>query len=149
MILISNDRTLASKKINGMALIRTLTVSTTTFERMKEIFYGFLQIEKKTRLPIPVVSLSPNCNELYRAEVANKIDLLPRDAASQCLNGSIIKCEIFLDPSTEKQSFYFPTQAVFSLIPEDMNEIHEKTSKQMQAKLYYIAMAIIQVSIGK
>ena len=36
MILISNNRTSASKKTNGMALIRTLTVSTTAFERTKE-----------------------------------------------------------------------------------------------------------------
>ena len=36
MILMSNDRTSASKKINGMTLIRTLMVSTTAFERMKE-----------------------------------------------------------------------------------------------------------------
>ena len=35
----------ASKKINLMALIRTLTISTTTFERMKEKFYGFRQTE--------------------------------------------------------------------------------------------------------
>ena len=34
--LISNVRTSASKKINGMALIRTLTVSNTAFERTKE-----------------------------------------------------------------------------------------------------------------
>ena len=45
VILISNDRTSASKKINGMALIRTLTVSTTAFERTKEKFYGFRQTE--------------------------------------------------------------------------------------------------------
>ena len=31
------------KKINLMALIRTLTISTTTFERMKEKLYGFRQ----------------------------------------------------------------------------------------------------------
>ena len=43
VILISNDRTSASKKINGMTLIRTLTVSTTAFERTKEKFYGFRQ----------------------------------------------------------------------------------------------------------
>ena len=43
VILISNDRTSASKNINGMALIRTLTVSTTAFERTKEKFYGFRQ----------------------------------------------------------------------------------------------------------
>ena len=43
VILISNVRTSASKKINFMALIRTLTISTTTFERMKEEFYGFRQ----------------------------------------------------------------------------------------------------------
>ena len=42
-ILISNVRTSASKKINLMALIRTLTISTTTFERMKEKLYGFRQ----------------------------------------------------------------------------------------------------------
>ena len=41
MILISNDRTSASKKIHGMVLIRTLTVSITAFERTKEQFYGF------------------------------------------------------------------------------------------------------------
>ena len=45
MVLISNDRTSASKKINGMALIRTLTVSTATFERTKEKFDGFRQTE--------------------------------------------------------------------------------------------------------
>ena len=38
-----NDRTSASKKINGMALIRTSTVSTAPFERTKEKFYGFWQ----------------------------------------------------------------------------------------------------------
>ena len=43
MVLISNDRTSASKKINGMALIRTLTVSTTAFERTKGKFDGFWQ----------------------------------------------------------------------------------------------------------
>ena len=45
VILISNDQTSASKKINGMMLIRTLTVSTTAFERTKEKFYGFRQTE--------------------------------------------------------------------------------------------------------
>ena len=45
MILISKDRTSASKKINGMALIQTLTVSTTALERTKEKFYGFRQTE--------------------------------------------------------------------------------------------------------
>ena len=43
MILVSNDRTSASKKINGMTLIRILTVSTTAFERRKEKFYRFRQ----------------------------------------------------------------------------------------------------------
>ena len=43
VVLISNDRTSASKKINGMALIRTLTVSTTAFERTKNKFDGFRQ----------------------------------------------------------------------------------------------------------
>ena len=33
----------ASKKINPMALIRTLTISTTAFERRKEKFDGFRQ----------------------------------------------------------------------------------------------------------
>ena len=37
----------ASKKINLMALIRTLTISTTTFERMKEKFDGFRQTESR------------------------------------------------------------------------------------------------------
>ena len=45
MILISNDRTSPSKKINGMALIRTLTVSSAAFEKTKEKFYGFQQTE--------------------------------------------------------------------------------------------------------
>ena len=36
VILISNDRTSASKKINGMRLIQTLTVSTIAFKRTKE-----------------------------------------------------------------------------------------------------------------
>ena len=43
VILISNVRTSASKKINLMAIIRTLTISNTTFERMKEKFEGFQQ----------------------------------------------------------------------------------------------------------
>ena len=43
VILISNVRRSASKKINLMALIRTLTISTATFERMKEKFYDFRQ----------------------------------------------------------------------------------------------------------
>ena len=34
------------KKINLMALIRTLTISTATFERMKKKFYGFRQTEQ-------------------------------------------------------------------------------------------------------
>ena len=42
----SKVRTSASKKINLMALIRTLTISTTTFERMKEKFYGLQQTAK-------------------------------------------------------------------------------------------------------
>ena len=44
LILISNDRTSASKKIYRMALIRALTVSTSAFERKKEELYGFRQI---------------------------------------------------------------------------------------------------------
>ena len=43
MILISNVRTSASNKISEMALTRTLTVSTTAFERTKEKFFGFRQ----------------------------------------------------------------------------------------------------------
>ena len=45
VILTLNDRTSASKKINGMALIRTLNVSTTAFKKTKEKFYGFRQTE--------------------------------------------------------------------------------------------------------
>ena len=41
--LISKVRMSASKKINLMALIRTLTISTTTFERMKKNVDGFRQ----------------------------------------------------------------------------------------------------------
>ena len=44
-ILISNVRMSASKKINPMALIRTLTISTATFKRVKEKFYGLRQTE--------------------------------------------------------------------------------------------------------
>ena len=43
VILISSDRTPASKKINRMALIRTLTVFSISFERKKEELYGFRQ----------------------------------------------------------------------------------------------------------
>ena len=50
MILISNDRTSASKKINGMALILTLTAQTAAFERTKEQFSGF-------RLTVYIVAL--------------------------------------------------------------------------------------------
>ena len=46
VVLISNNRTSASKKINGMALIRTLTVSTTASEMTKRKFYGFRQTVK-------------------------------------------------------------------------------------------------------
>ena len=54
VILISNDRTSASKKINGMTFIRTLTVSTTAFERTKEKFYGFRQtvLIKQTEISV-------------------------------------------------------------------------------------------------
>ena len=45
MILISNDRTSASEKLNRMALFRTLTVSTTAFEITKEKFDGFRQTD--------------------------------------------------------------------------------------------------------
>ena len=38
-------RTSASKKINLMALIRTLTISTTTFEKMKEKFCEIRQTD--------------------------------------------------------------------------------------------------------
>ena len=41
----SNVRTSASKKINLMALIRTLTILTATLERMKEKFPWFRQTE--------------------------------------------------------------------------------------------------------
>ena len=47
VILISNDRTSTSNKINEMTLIRTLMVSTTAYERTKEKFYGFRQTEMK------------------------------------------------------------------------------------------------------
>ena len=47
VILISNGRTSASKKINLMTLVQTLTISTTTFERMKEKFDGFRQTENE------------------------------------------------------------------------------------------------------
>ena len=43
VILISNDQTSASKKINQMALIQTLTVSTIVFERKKDEQYGLWQ----------------------------------------------------------------------------------------------------------
>ena len=46
MVPISKDRTSASKKINLMALIRTLTVSTIAFERKREELYGFRQTVK-------------------------------------------------------------------------------------------------------
>ena len=45
MILISNDRTSASKKLNRMALIGTLTVSTTALEITKKKFDGFRQTD--------------------------------------------------------------------------------------------------------
>ena len=57
MILISNDRTSASKKTNRIALIRTLTVLTTAFGRMKEEFNGFRQTVKPTR-KLPILCLS-------------------------------------------------------------------------------------------
>ena len=41
VILISNNRTSALKKINQMALIRTLTVSAIAFERKYEELYSF------------------------------------------------------------------------------------------------------------
>ena len=44
VILISNDRTSASKKINGKALIRNLTDSTTAFDRTKENSMVFVRL---------------------------------------------------------------------------------------------------------
>ena len=41
----SNDRTSASKTMNRMVFIRTLTASTVAFEKNKEKLYGFQQIE--------------------------------------------------------------------------------------------------------
>ena len=49
MILIAKVRTSASKKINLMPLIRTLTISTTTFEKMKEKFDGFGRLIRRYR----------------------------------------------------------------------------------------------------
>ena len=46
LILISNDRTSASKKINGMALIRTLMDSITALERTKENSTVFGRLDK-------------------------------------------------------------------------------------------------------
>ena len=43
LILILNDRTSASKKINLMALVKTLTVPTIAFEREKIELYGLQQ----------------------------------------------------------------------------------------------------------
>ena len=56
MILISKIRKSASKKVNLMALIRTLTISTTSFERMKEKFYGFRQTVQTVQSPSQHVS---------------------------------------------------------------------------------------------
>ena len=59
VILISNDRTSASKKINGMALIRTLMLSTTAFDRTKEKFYGFRQTTKEHSQKFPCILSCP------------------------------------------------------------------------------------------
>ena len=57
VIQISNDRTPGSKKINEMALIRTITVSATAFERTKKKFCGFRQtVALFTRYRITYVS---------------------------------------------------------------------------------------------
>ena len=50
------------KKINLMALIRTLMISTTMFERMKEKFYGFWQTEQFSSHSI--TSRTDCCNSL-------------------------------------------------------------------------------------
>ena len=101
MILISNDRISASKKINGMALIRTLMGSTTAFERTKEKFYGFRQAallrgftvfylfcSSIVRSPTPDLALKNlkkkilplalfNCTVLLKATIT-RCDLSPR-----------------------------------------------------------------------
>ena len=76
VILISNDRTSASKKVNGMGLIRTLTISTAAFDRTKEKFDGFRQVE------IARVTFS----ELSKLQVT-----LPRE-----LSGAITYTRIYL-----------------------------------------------------
>ena len=47
VILISNDRTSASKKMNWMVLIRTLMVSTTAFERTEKNSMVFSRLSKQ------------------------------------------------------------------------------------------------------
>ena len=59
VVLISNVRTSASKKINLMALIRTLTILITAFERTKKIFCDFRQTEREKCnqiSPVPCLS---------------------------------------------------------------------------------------------
>ena len=60
VILISNDRTSVSKKINGMALIRTITVSTMALQRTRGKFYGFRQTAYKS-------SFIPTSKWVYRS----------------------------------------------------------------------------------
>ena len=69
MILISKVRMSVSKKINLMVLIRTLTISTTTFERMKEKFDGFRQTVKSINVDLKNF---PNCKVFFCHEYENR-----------------------------------------------------------------------------
>ena len=74
MILISKVRTLASNKINLMALIRTLTISSTTLERMKEKFYGFRQTVKATsHSAIFTISARLLREEVLKSKLARRV----------------------------------------------------------------------------
>ena len=58
------------ENINGMALIRTLTVSTTAFERRKEKFYDFRQtvlgyVSDRMFANLSIIELIQNSSKFY------------------------------------------------------------------------------------
>ena len=74
VIVISTVRTSASKKVNLMAFIRTLMISTTTFERMKEEFYGFRQTEYAISFTLTLDMINPISEfEDIHQQIFNKV----------------------------------------------------------------------------
>ena len=82
-----------------------------------------IKITQKSGLPL-VHHLKRNCLFKLQDISYKQNGSFFKDAANQSLN-RMRKCEIVLDPLTEKQNFYLSTQFFFCLIPMNVNEIKE------------------------